>query len=435
MSATVILQSNTLPGRAAGQTRARPKPPVTADTGCRLCGAPLHRSLLDLGSLPLANRTVIPGTQDEPSYPLHARICDECNLVQVSDVAPSDVVAGPVPYLSSRSAGCVQQAARYAEAMRKRLHLNADLLVIEVGSNDGYLLRHFQSAGVPVLGIDPARNAATAAAELGIPTETSCFSTGIAMEIAVRHGRADLLIANNVLPHVPDLFDFAAACTCMLRPNGILSLQVPHLLSIIQRVQFDAFRHDAYTYLSLRVLERVLRSVGLRVFDAERLPDHGGSLRISACHAVSSMATRIGLKSVRLAEASAEGEGSDLYSGFSGRAAAAQHEIREFLEVRRAAGRRVWAYGAATRGTTMLNACGITTDLIGCVADPDLAKHGRSLPGSHIPIVTLDMLLRQPPNDLLILPWTNVTEAMAQAQPLRHHGTQFWVPLPLITRV
>jgi 2-polyprenyl-3-methyl-5-hydroxy-6-metoxy-1,4-benzoquinol methylase len=408
---------------------------VPNDPGCRLCGVKLHRSLLDLGNQPLANRTVVAGSPDEPAYPLHARICDNCKLVQIADVAPPGSVAAPHAWLSSTFAAHVQQAGRYAATMRKTLSLGANSLVIEIGSNDGYLLRHFHIAGIPVLGIDPARNAASAAERLGIQTEIGQFNTGIAMEIAVRRGRADLLVANHVLHHAPDLFDFAAGCACLLRPNGVLTLQVPHLLSLIQKVQFDAFRHDSFVYLSLQVLERVLRSVGLRVFDAEREPDHGGSLRIHACHVITANPPRPGLKAVRMAEAFAEQDRRDLYAGFSDRVAAACEDIRGFLQNKRAAGRRVAAFGAAARGNTLLNACAITTDMVSCVADLDPAKHGRSLPGSRIPIVSLDALMRDPPDDILVLPWTNAVETAAPLQPLHQMGTQLWTPVPRMARV
>jgi 2-polyprenyl-3-methyl-5-hydroxy-6-metoxy-1,4-benzoquinol methylase len=410
-------------------------PFVQTHPGCRLCGTKLHRSLLDLGKLPLANRTVAAGAPDEPAYPLHARICDNCKLVQIDDVAPPEAVAAPSAYLSSSSATRVLQAGRYAARMQRSLGLTAQSLVIEIGSNDGYLLRHFQMAGIPVFGIDPARNAAAAADSLGIPMEVGVFNTGTAMEVAVRRGRADLLVANNVASHVPDLFDFAAGCACLLRPKGVMTLQVPHLLAVVQKVQFDVFRHDTYVYLSLQVLERVLRSVGLRVFDAEREPDHGGSLRIHACHVISPHPARAGLKSVRAAEAFAEKDKRDLFAGFSDRVAAACEDIRGFLQNKRAAGHRVAAYGAAVRGSTLLNACGITTDLISCVADLDPAKHGRCLPGSRVPIVPLEALLRDPPNDILVLPWTNASEIVAPLFPLRQLGTQLWAPVPRMTRL
>ncbi len=403
--------------------------------GCRLCGATLVRSLIDLGNQPLANRTVAAGSPQETAYPLHARICDNCKLVQIAEVAAPEAIAAPNVWLCSSSANRVQQAGRYAADMRKSLNLGAKSLVIEIGSNDGYLLRHFHIAGIPVLGIDPARNAASAAERLGIPTEVGRFSTSVAMDIAAYRGRADLLVANNVLHSVPDLFDFAAGCACLLRPNGVLTLQVPHLLALLRKVQFDAFRHDTYVYLSLQVLERVLRSVGLRVFDAQRQRDHGGSLRIHACHVITANRVRPGLKAVRMAEASAEHDRRDLYAGFSDRVAAACGNIRAFLQNKRAAGRRIVAFGAATRGSALLNACGVTTDMISCVADLDPAKHGRCLPGSRIPIVSLDTMMRDPPTDILVLPWTSAAETTAPLHGLRQNGTQLWAPVPRMVRV
>lgn len=401
---------------------------------CRLCGARLNRSLVDLGCLPLANRTLAP---DEPDavYPLHARICDDCMLVQVADVAPRGVVAAPAPCLSSWSSERVEKAKRFAALMRQRLGLDGGSLVIEIGSNDGYLLRHFLAAGVPVLGIEPSVDAAAVAAGQGVPTEVEFFSAGTAMDIAVRHGRADLVVASDVVGYVPDLYDFAAGFAGILRPTGVLMLQVPHLLALVQRLQFDAFRHDVYTYLSLQVLERVLRSVGLRVFDAERLPDHGGSLRVHACHAVSSHGARPGLKAVRHAESVAQLDRRDFYSGFAERVAVARAEIADFVRVRQEAGRRVAAYGAAARGAALLNCCGIGVEQVCCVADPDVGLHGRVLPGSRVPVVSVQALLDDPPDDLVILPWPQVGAVVAGLAELRARGTQFWVVMPRIGRV
>lgn len=261
------------------------------------------------------------------------------------------------------------------------------------------------------------------------------FNTETAMEIAVRHGCADLVVATDVVPHAPDLFEFAAGLASILRPNGILVIQVPHLLALVQKVQFDAFRHNSYTYLSLRVLEHVLRSLGLRVFDAERVPDHGGSLGIQACHVVAPHAARPGLKAVRLAEGLGDGDRVAAYAGFSDRVAAAQDDMREFLRTRRTAGRRVAAYGVATRGNTLLNCCGVTTAEIPCVADPDPAKHGRVLPGSRLPIVPVEALMADPPDDVVILPWPSAAEIAQKLLPLRQLGTQLWTPVPRITRV
>jgi hypothetical protein len=397
---------------------------------CRLCGARLHTTLVDLGEVPLANRTLTPTAPEAQSYSLHVRMCDTCTLVQVADVAPPEALATPRSDRPARSAASLSRARHYAETMRKRLRLGGESLVIEIGSNDGALLRCFQAAGVPVLGIGPAPDAAT-----DIPTEIAFFNTGTAMQAAVRQGCADLVIANDVLPHVPDLFDFAAGLASILRPNGIMTLQAPHLFSLVQTMQFDAFCHDTYTYLSLRVLEHVLRSVGLRVFDAERLPDQGGSLRVHACHVDGPHAGRPGLKAVRQSENFAELDRRDLYSGFSDRVALARAEIRDFLRTRRAAGRRVAAYGATTRGTMLLNCCGITQNEVACVADPEPARHGRLLPGSRIPIVPLDALMADRPDDIVILAWPDAAEIVLELMPLRQLGTQIWTPVPRITRV
>ncbi|HVY15049.1 MAG TPA: class I SAM-dependent methyltransferase [Rhodopila sp.] len=409
-------------------------PHGAAEPSCRLCGARLHQSLLDLGRVPLSNRTV---TADEPdqSFPLHARICESCMLVQIPDVAAPAVLTPPAPFLSSRSPTAVEHARRFAETMCHRLSLDADSLVIEIGSNDGYLLRHFQAASVPVLGIEAAATPASVANELGVPTETGYFCAETAMEIAVRHGRADLVVANNVLPHVPDLFDFAAGFAGILRPNGVLVLEVPHLQSLVQRLQFDAFRHDTYAYLSLQVVERILRSVALRVFDAERLTDHGGSLRIYACHAVSTHGARPGLKAVRQAEANARLHQQDFYADFNDRVATAREEVSRFIRLRAEAGRRVVAYGAAARGATLLNLCGVTANEIACVADADPDKQGRLLPGSRVPVVSCETLLDDPPDDLFILPWTHMAEISSRMQPLRQTGTQFWAAIPRLARV
>ncbi len=391
--------------------------PTATEPPCRLCGARLHRTLLDLGPLPLANRTLAAGANDDTPYRLHVRQCDTCTLVQVDDVAPPEWVAAP--FVSSRLAASRPRISRYAETMRKRLRLNEDSLVIQVGGTGDTLSRHFQAAGIPVLEIPPA----------------PAFNTETAMQVAVRQGRADFVVAKDVLQHAPDLFDFAAGLASLLRPNGVLGLQVPHLLSVMQKLQFDAFRHDAYTYMSLRVLEHVLRAVGLRVFDAEAVPDQGGSIRIHACHAVGPYVARSSLKAMRSAECFAELDRRDFYSGFGERVAVAREDIRSFLRTRTAAGRRVAAYGAAPRGSTLLNCCDMTTNEIAYVADPDPAKDGRLMPGCRIPIVTLEVLMADPPDDIVILPWPDVAELAMELTPLRQAGIHLWTVLPRIARV
>jgi len=419
-------------------TASQTAPTIPAHPTCRLCGASLNRTLTDLGFTPLANRTRAADDaagERELSYPLRVHVCDTCLLVQIEDIALAARDSSHQVFLSSRSALRLDHARRFAAAMRRRLGLGSDSLVIEVASNDGYLLRHFRDAGIPVLGIEPAVNAAVVAQGLGIPTEIGFFNAETAMGVAVRHGRADLVVADNVLPEVPDLFDFAAGFAGILRPNGVVTFQFPHVLALIQKIQFDAFRHDRYCYLSLVVLERVLRSVGLRVFDAERLPDHGGSLRVYACHARGPRAARPSLKAVRQAESWAGLDRPDGYDTFAARVEAAREDVRDFLRVRRSSGRRVAAYGAAARGNTLLNCCGVTVDEITSVADPDPTKHGRFLPGSRIPIVPLGRLTDERPDDLIILPWPTAAEIAASLLPLRQRGSRFWTVTPVIRRV
>ncbi len=417
---------------------ARAADPIATRLSCRLCGAGLRHRLIDLGSTPLANRTLGPDAtwgKDDPSYPLRASVCETCLLVQIEDAGPAGGANSNCAYLVSSSAVRLDHARRFATTMRQRLGLGADSLVIEIASNDGYLLRHFREAGIPVLGIEPAGNAAIVSQSLGIPTEVGFFNAETAMEIAVRHGRADLVVADNVLPEVPDLFDFAAGFAGILRPTGVVTFQFPHVLSLLQKNQFDAFRHDRYSYLSLLVLERVLRSVGLRVFDAERLPDCGGSLRVYACHARGPRAARPSLKVVRHAEIWAGLDRPDSYETFEARAEATREEVRQFIRLRRSNGRRVAAFGAAARGNTLLNSCGITVEQIACVADMDPAKYGRFLPGSHIPIVPPAVLTDVRPDDLIILPWPNAPEIAAGLLQFRQKGTQFWALMPSIRRV
>ena len=405
---------------------------------CRLCGASLHRSFVDLGPTPLANALV---TSEQAAagldraYPLHARVCDSCLLVQVDDVVGDDLAVTDCPYFSSFSAAWIDYAQSYAGTMIERFSLQADSLVMEVASNDGYLLQHFQAAGIPVLGIEPATNVAAAARLVGIPTEEVSFNAETAMQIAAQHGRADLVVATDVLAHVPDLFGFAAGFSAVLRPNGVAVLEFPHLLRLIEDVQFDTIYHAHYSYLSLLVVEHVLRSVGLRVFDAERLPAQGGSLRVFACHVRGPFQNRPGVKAIRAQETAAGLDQPDHYEGFATRVAHVQRCFRQFLSDRRKSGRRLAAYGAAANGNTFLNSCGVTSRDIVCVADHNPAKQGRLLPGSHVPIVAPDALLRDPPDDLLILPWTLASDITSELQPLREAGTKFWTACPSMQRV
>jgi SAM-dependent methyltransferase len=399
-----------LPASAAGATQAKPQ--TAPEPGCRLCGARLHRSLIDLGCLPLAAF----GRSADAMYPLHVRLCDECGLAQISEAPPGGVAACKPS--KAEHAAAVDRTARYAETLRDRLHIDADSLAIEIGLNGVTVLPHFKAAGIPVFSV-----------------EAATFNIETAMQVAVQHGCADIVVAHDVLPHVPDLFDFAAGLACILKPNGVLSLQYPHLLALIQGVQFDAFRHDTYTYLSLPVTERLLRSVGLRVFDAERVPDDGGCLRVHVCHTHSARLARHGLKAVRQLEAQALAEHPNLYEDFAGRVALAREDIRSFLRDRRQANRRIVAYGASMRGKMLLNVCGLTADDVAFVVDAGSNKRSRSLPASRIPVVPMQVLERDAPDDVIILAWPEAAQIAARLQPMRQAGTQLWTLLPRIGRV
>jgi SAM-dependent methyltransferase len=401
---------------------------------CRLCGAGLQRSLVDLGPTPLANCYVTPDEAargvDRP-YPLQVFVCDRCLLVQVGETVPPEAIfASDYAYFSSFSASWVAHALRYATAMMERFQLGPQSLVAEVASNDGYLLRHFHAMGIPVLGIEPAGGVAAAARRIGVRTEQSFFNADIAAGLAVHYGRADLIAANNVLAHVPDLPGFVAGFATMLGPQGVATFEFPHLLQLLQLVQFDTIYHEHFSYLSLLVVEHVLRDAGLRVFDVESLPTHGGSLRVFACHVEASYRPRPGLDAVRAQEAAAGLGRPQSYESFAPKVARIQQEFRLFVADVHARGRLLAAYGAAAKGNTLLNCCGITAADIVCVADRNPQKQGKLLPGSHIPVVTPEMLAAARPDDVIILPWNIAAEVAEELAPLRAAGTQLWVAMP-----
>ncbi len=345
-----------------------------------MCGAQLTRSFVDLGSTPLAN-SYLTAEQlahgDERSYRLHARVCDACLLVQVDEAIPAAAIfSADYAYFSSISSTWVAHARRYAEAMIQRFGLGPQSLVMEVASNDGYLLQHFRARNVPVLGIEPAASVAAAAVRIGLPTEVTFFNADTAKSIAARHGRADLIAANNVLAHVPDLPGFVAGFSEMLRPEGVATFEFPHLLNLIRLVQFDTIYHEHYSYFSLLVVERVLASAGLRVFDVEQLPTHGGSLRVFACRAGAAHSEKAGLAQIRALETEADLDRPDAYDTMAPKVAAVVGAFQKFVAGRKKTGRRLAAYGAAAKGNTFLNACGITASDIKVRGRPQRREAG-----------------------------------------------------------
>ena len=402
---------------------------------CRLCGAELRRSFVNLGATPLANSYLTPeqlARGEEPTYPLHARVCDSCLLVQVDETLPADAIfAADYAYFSSVSSSWLAHARRYAAAMTERFGLGPHSLVMEAASNDGYLLRHFVERGIPVLGIEPAANVAAAARAIGVPTEGAFFNAETAAGIAARHGQADLVAANNVLAHVPDLGGFVASFATVLKPDGVATFEFPHLLNLIRQVQFDTIYHEHYSYLSLLVVERVLAGAGLRAFDVERLPTHGGSLRVYACRE----SAHPRLHAVRDLEADAGLDCPAAYKEMAPKVAAIVDAFQDFVARSQNSGARLAAYGAAAKGNTFLNACGLTAADILCVADRSPAKQGRFLPGSHIPVVPPDALAAQRPDDVLILPWNIAGEIAEELRPLRASGCRLWVAMPALREI
>lgn len=390
--------------------------PVTA---CRACGGRLGATFCDLGSMAVANSYIPPerASAPEPVFPLRCVVCTECRLVQLDTVVDARGIFTDYAYFSSASASWLDHAARYSQAMIARFGLGATSFVAEIASNDGYLLRNFVAAGIPCLGVEPAANVAEVARAQGVPTEAIFFGAATAREIVARRRHADLIAANNVLAHVPDVNDFVAGLAALAGPHGVVTIEAPHLVNLVDGVQFDTIYHEHYAYWSLLSMERVLARHGLRVFDVERLPTHGGSLRVFASAAPREEGAV--LREVRAGEAARGLEGDEFYQGFDARVRHTLMGFRAWLDAALKAGRRIGGYGAAAKGNTLLNAAGVKAPALLAVADRSPAKQGRLLPGSHIPVVTPEALLAMELDDILVLPWNIGAEIAAQ---LRGNG-------------
>ena len=369
-------------------------------------------------------------TDEQPRFPLHARVCDQCYLVQVDDVVPPEAIFGDYAYFSSYSDSWVEHARRFAQDSSRKLHLSKNSLVVEVASNDGYLLRHFLDAGVPAMGIEPAANIAAVASAAGVETVVHFFGSELAAELAATGRMADLLVANNVLAHVPDLNDFVAGLVMILAPEGSLSIEVPHLLRLIQQIQFDTIYHEHFSYFSLYTAEKVLRAHGLAVFDVEVLPTHGGSLRLWARHEASAPPPTARCEAVRAAEFAGGLQDARGYLGFDSAVDRCQQSLIQFLTQAAADGMQVVAYGAAAKGNTLLNSCNIGRSSIAYVIDRSPHKQGKFLPGSRLPILGPEALVVDRPDFLLILPWNLREEIMQQMRVVREWGGRFVVANP-----
>ena len=405
-----------------------------ARTLCRACGGELGVTFADLGLQPLANGFLAPSAylQQEKRYPLRAKVCEACKLVQVDyDVPPRELFSN-YAYYSSYSDDWLAHALRFSAMARERFSLNAKSLVIELGSNDGYLLKEFVAAGIPVLGIDPSDTVAAAAERIGVATLVEFFSAALAVRLAGQGRKADLIVGNNVLAHVPELNDFVAGIAQLLKPAGCVTIEFPHLLKLIEHAAFDTIYHEHFSYISLYAIERVFRLQGLQIFDVEELPTHGGSLRIFASHAARGLEDSDALRHVRAAERRAGLADLDAYRRFSERVAACRSSLRDFLARAKSERKVVAAYGAAAKGNTLLNFCGVSADDISMVADRNPHKQGKLLPGSHIPVVPPQELTRHKPHYVLILPWNLQTEIMRQLDWIRTWGGRFVTAVPTV---
>jgi 2-polyprenyl-3-methyl-5-hydroxy-6-metoxy-1,4-benzoquinol methylase len=393
---------------------------------------------VDLGTTPLANSYLPADDPDAPknerSYPLHVMVCESCWLAQTTETPPADAIfSHDYAYLSSWSAGWVAHAQRYATAMIARFGLGPQSKVVEVASNDGYLLQHFVSAGIPVLGVEPAGHAASLAEEKGVPTRVAFFNDITATELVNDGQSADLMAANNVLAHVPDIRAFAAGFKVMLKPLGVATFEFPHLAQLLKQVQFDTIYHEHYSYLSLTFVRRLMAEAGLEVFDIEELPTHGGSLRVFVCHPgahpVTDAVARIQAQEDALGMAAPEG-----YAALAAKVERIISDFRSFLANARAAGKTVAAYGAAAKGNTFLNVAGIRAgDGIAFVVDRNPSKQGKLLPGSHIPVLTPETIGLLRPDYLVILPWNIAAEVTEQETRIRDWGGQFVTAIPELT--
>ncbi len=365
----------------------------------------------------------------EPFYPLHVRICDDCLLVQLPPYVPAEeIFTDDYAYFSSYSDSWVEHARTYTDAMRTRLGLSSESLVVELASNDGYLLQHFVAAGVPALGIDPAANVAEAAAARGVETLVDFFGAPVAKRLASDGLRADLIVANNVLAHVPDVNDFVGGMRVLLAPGGVATVEVPHLVRLIEGVQFDTIYHEHYSYFSFGTMIDLFERHHLQVFDVEELPSHGGSLRVFVRHPGDAPLPAV---AELLGRERTGGYGSiDGYAGFGGRVAELKRRLLSLLIELRGAGKRIAGYGAPGKGNTLLNYCGIRTDLVEYTVDRNPGKQGKFLPGTHIPINPPDMLAETRPDYILILPWNLERELAVQLEYVREWGARLIVPIP-----
>jgi C-methyltransferase C-terminal domain/Putative zinc binding domain/Methyltransferase domain len=403
---------------------------------CRFCAAALRTTFVDLGMSPLCQTHIsVSQLRDmEPFYPLHAYVCDRCFLVQLQEFVSPGEIFTEYAYFSSYSASWVAHAREYAEMASARFALGRASKVMEIASNDGYLLQHFVERGVPVLGIEPAANVAKAAVEKGVPTTVQFFGRNSAAAIAAEHGRPDLLLGNNVLAHVPDLNDFVDGMKVLLAHLGVITMEFPHLQRLMAENQFDTIYHEHFSYFSFVAVERVFAAHGLVIFDVEELSTHGGSLRIYARHVENeSMAVGPRVHSLRQREIDDGFLTLTRYGGFSDKVSSVKRNLLGFLIDAKARGKKIVGYGAPGKGNTLLNYCGIRTDFLDFTVDANPYKQGKFTPGTRIPILAPEAIKEARPDYVLILPWNLKSEIARGAAYIGDWGGRFVVPIPELT--
>lgn len=400
---------------------------------CRHCHAPLTQHFVDLGSAPPSNAYLSEPDLQKPEtcYPLRVLVCGECHLVQTEDyVAEETVFDANYAYFSSTSRSWLAHAKAYCDQVIGRFELSPESFVIEVASNDGYLLRNFVERGIPCLGIEPTASTAAAAEAVSVPTLQAFFSTELAARLVQEGRQADLIAGNNVFAHVPDINDFTAGLASILKPDGVITLEFPHLMRLVEFSQFDTIYHEHFSYLSLMVVARIFAKAGLRIFDVVELGTHGGSLRVYGCHAEAHHIETPAVNAIATEETRRGMATASYYEGFQAKTEAVRNGLIEFLLMAKREGRSVAGYGAAAKGNTLLNYAGIKPDLLPFICDAAAAKIGKFMPGSHIPILDPVALESRRPDYLLILPWNIAQEVQAQNAHLAAKGTRFVVAVP-----
>jgi 2-polyprenyl-3-methyl-5-hydroxy-6-metoxy-1,4-benzoquinol methylase len=403
---------------------------------CRFCGSGLAHTFVDLGMSPLCESYIGPDqrNQMEPFYPLHAYVCSRCFLVQLEEYVSPAHIFSEYAYFSSYSDSWLAHAQNYVETIIKRLGLNQQSKVIELASNDGYLLQYFVKGGIPVLGIEPAANVAAVAESKGVPTLVEFFGEKTAEEIVGRHGKADLLIGNNVLAQVPDITDFVKGVKIALKQDGVTTFEFPHLMHLINQNQFDTIYHEHFSYFSFIAADAIFAAHGLTLFDVDEIPTHGGSLRVYARHAedgTKPVSDRV--TSLREREELAGYRRLETYASFGEKVKETKRRILHFLIEAKREGKSIVGYGAPGKGNTLLNYCGIRTDFIDYTVDRNPYKQGKFLPGTHIPIFDPGKITETKPDYLFILPWNFKDEIIAQMSGIRAWGGKFVVPIPEVS--